>query len=267
MSQVNDDIFANTGQVQINDGQLATWSPPNQHNDAKYDFAGGAGSIQDAWYTFLTGLGYSGALSDMWAAYWAAGGGGGIEQGYSASLSNLSLGSITGTNNERFNFTTGGAGMIVSTSPLSGKLYIEVYNHYRTAANTNNIGIALNGGTWVNTQYGYLSPDVICFGGDNRTYVEGVLSNILDIVYPSQTTGAIAIDTVAGKVWFATTNAWATGHDPATGTGGETMPGLAGGSVHIIGSIPFGGANYYHILRLAATDQVYSPPAGFSAPL
>ena len=77
MAQVNDDIFANTGQVQINDGQLATWANLNQYNDAKLAFSGESGAMQDAWFAFLGGLGYTGALSDRWAAYWAAGGGGG----------------------------------------------------------------------------------------------------------------------------------------------------------------------------------------------
>lgn len=78
--QINDLILTATGGPTLNEG-LSAWfgrTPEESLQDAEYRFittvTGSTGDVQDLWFEYLRGLGYTGALSDMFYQYWSSGG-------------------------------------------------------------------------------------------------------------------------------------------------------------------------------------------------
>lgn len=110
--------------------------------------------------------------------------------------------------------------------------------------------------------YGY-------YQANGSTYVGDVPS-----AYGSSYTGgdvvSVAIDTAAGKIWFAKNGTYPGGGDPAAGTGAAYSSLSGSTAYHIAGSIRKGSAlisptfGGVQTIRLASAALSYSPPSGFS---
>ncbi len=84
MSQINDDILSATGGPTVNEGLLSYYqtngATSDDLQDAELEFLEAlvvpvtAGSLQDMWMEFLGVQGFTGALDDRRAAFWANGG-------------------------------------------------------------------------------------------------------------------------------------------------------------------------------------------------
>jgi len=78
MPQLNDCILTATGGSQINDALLAYYQANGAVSidlrDAEHEFliARGiaSGQLNDMWFSYLTGKGYTGALNDMLYEFW-----------------------------------------------------------------------------------------------------------------------------------------------------------------------------------------------------
>lgn len=84
MPQINDCIYSALGGTgDLNSLLLAYYQAGGataaQINDAEYQFLLARGvpaeALNDMWFRFLTGLGYTGALSDMQHQFWCVDGG------------------------------------------------------------------------------------------------------------------------------------------------------------------------------------------------
>jgi hypothetical protein len=177
---------------------------------------------------------------------------------YVGGSSTLSGGNLTfnGSNTGSYNWTM----CIAQSTNTTGvtKFYWEITTGSQTGSNTM-IGLATYGaalGAWM----GSSDSSGIGFEGQGSVWYAGNGSYETGITYGASTTIGIAWDVNAGKLWFNIGGSWVSGN-PATGTGGSTMPvvGTPHPAVAVLGSGSSATANF------GSSTFAYSVPTGFTA--
>lgn len=164
-------------------------------------------------------------------------------KGTSITLSN---GNLTATAT-----STSSQAVLGTLSQASGKVYFEVYVGSVRSNTIAVIGIA----TSSQATNSYLQVGVYPNGYvvQNGAYITTVNS------YSSNATVGVAYDGGTGKLWFATNNSWS--GSPSAGTGQPIT--LTAGTIYFPGVSTY-TLNDAFTLHTAASNQTYTPPAGFS---
>jgi len=141
----------------------------------------------------------------------------------------------------------------------SGKLYFELILHIPSARSLVGIGLSTM------SLSSYVGSDAAGWGwhANAATYFNGSFI-ATDVGYASDDVVQIAVDLDLGKIWFGVNNTWIDSGDPGAGTGEAYQNDLIkNNDIYIAGSSYYGAS----ILRLRAcdTDQIYTPPTGFTA--
>jgi len=140
----------------------------------------------------------------------------------------------------------------------SGKYYFELVLNMPSGQCL--VGIALSTMLLSN----YVGADASSWGfydtGDK--YHSGSGTDV-DIGYVTGDIVQFAVDLDTGKVWFGTNNTWVDSGDPGAGTGESYQSdSIKDNDVYIAGSTKYSP----NVIRIRAcdTDQIYSPPSGFT---
>jgi hypothetical protein len=131
----------------------------------------------------------------------------------------MSNGNLTATHNN----TTNDSGAMSANYIASGKCYFEITVTQRTGSASNNIGIILSGGTFINASSGFNTVSIFNSGG-----VYNHNSNVFNFptILATGDVVGFAIDLNARLAWIRVNGGnWnnSGSADPATGTGGMTF--------------------------------------------
>lgn len=141
------------------------------------------------------------------------------------------------------------------------KFYFEGKVTARTASGYNGIGVVLKTQALGNVTAGSAVPaGMWLYRDDGYPFNNG--TNIASIgAYAVNAVVMVAVDPVAGKLWFGTGGTWGGGGNPAAGTGPQysNLSGQIGAIVLCHGGATSGA----EAVNFGDTAYTYTPPAGF----
>ena len=185
---------------------------------------------------------------------------------YKSANLTLSGGNLTGTQSAGFNQNNTG----LSTTVLPpGKWYWEQVATFG-GSTTNYVGIAVPGWPGVSpAANGYLGSDYSSFGyNPNGSWYVNSNSTGGFQTYASGNNVGVAVDTVAGLIWFRINGGnWnnSSSNNPATGVGGIALQYYLVGSAicPCVGTYASGDTG---TINLGGSGFTYTAPSGFAAP-
>lgn len=152
-------------------------------------------------------------------------------------------------------------------SHSAGKYYAEFVNTVEQFGSGNWFGFADSSHTITGSSFGGSDAGGIAYASDGTIYHNGALVVSTFLTAAVGDTIMAAVDLTNDKYWWGVNGVWASGGDPAAGTG-EQASAIGLGTVFLCGTTGYftGPSTGDAILvRTALADFAYSPPSGFAA--